>query len=388
MLERRAYGELAVKHHRALRGSGGELRHEECFTRDGFEGPYTILYHLHPPHALRPLETPALAVGAGVSAPQAPDLRRRHFVSAHKAYAGTFASASTPLLYNADVTIAVAKPIQSDDVYNVNADGDLLLFIREGHGVLRTPLGELAYGPLDYVFIPKGLVHRFELTAREQHDYLTIECKRGLDLPKQFRNPVGQLRMDAPYTHRDFRAPRFHGPEDEGLRTIMIKRGDRLFSFATEHSPLDVVGWDGSVYPWAFPILAFQPRVSSVHLPPTWHGTFAAGGAFICSFVPRPLDFGPDAIPCPYPHSSVDVDEVLYYVSGSFGSRTGVAAGSLTLHPRGIPHGPQPGRYEASIGKKDTDELAVMVDCRAPLAVADAARELEDLGYEASFRAS
>ena len=291
------------------------------------------------------------------------------------------------LLCNADVTLGIVKPLHSDAAYCVNADGDELLFIREGHGVLRTQLGDLRYGPLDYLFVPRGLLYRFELASGASHDYLSIECKRGLDLPKQFRNPAGQLRMDAPYCHRDFRRPQFQGPQDEGIRTVVIKRDDRQYQFTSAHSPLDVVGWDGTVYPWVFPILAFQPRVSSVHLPPTWHSTFAAGGAHICSFVPRPLDFGPDAIPCPYPHSSVDVDEVLYYVSGVFTSRTGVGPGSLTLHPRGIPHGPQPGRYEASIGAKHTEELAVMVDCRAPLAVTTAAADLEDASYEASFRA-
>jgi homogentisate 1,2-dioxygenase len=386
MLERRAQGELPAKHHRALRAKAGELRHEECLTRDGFEGPYTILYHQHPPHALRPLETAPIAVGPLAGALPLHDLRRRHFVSARKEYAGSVASSRSALLYNADVTLSIAKPLLSERVYSVNADGDELWFIRTGRGVLRTPLGDLSYGPLDYLFIPKGLLHRFELSAGESHDYLSIECKHGLDLPKQFRNPAGQLRMDAPYCHRDFRAPQFGGPQDEGIRTIAIKRADRLYHFATPHSPLDVVGWDGTVYPWVFPILAFQPRVSSVHLPPTWHGTFAADGAFICSFVPRPLDFGPDAIPCPYPHSSVDVDEVLYYVSGTFTSRTGVGPGSLTLHPRGIPHGPQPGRYEASIGAERTEELAVMLDCRAPLCVAAAADALEDAGYDASFR--
>jgi homogentisate 1,2-dioxygenase len=385
MLERRAQGELPAKHHRALRGPAGELRHEECFTRDGFEGPYTILYHQHPSHALRPLVGESSAVLASSEGAPRHDLRRRHFISARKLQAGSVASSRTALLQNQDVALAISKPSESDSVYSANADGDELFFIREGHGTLRSVLGDLSYGPLDYVFIPKGLVHRFELSLGESHDYLRIECKRGLDLPKQFRNAAGQLRMDAPYCHRDFRVPLFRGPLDEGLRTVVIKRDDHQYHYASAHSPLDVVGWDGTVYPWAFPILSFQPRVSSVHLPPTWHGTFAAGGAFVCSFVPRPLDFGPDAIPCPYPHSSVDVDEVLYYVSGTFTSRTGVGPGSLTLHPRGIPHGPQPGRYEASIGAKHTEELAVMVDCRAPLSVSAAAGALEDDGYEASF---
>ncbi|HVZ34952.1 MAG TPA: homogentisate 1,2-dioxygenase [Polyangiaceae bacterium] len=342
---------------------------------------------MHRPHALRALEAAPVDLRPDRGGAPRHDLQRRHFLSARKKHAGSVGSARTPLLYNADVTLSIVKPLHSDAVYHLNADGDELLFIREGNGTLRTPLGDLAYGPLDYVFIPKGLVHRFELTSTS-HDYLGIECKHGVDLPEKFRNSSGQLRMDAPYCHRDFRRPEFRGAQDENIRVITIKRDDRHYAFASEHSPLDVVGWDGTVYPWAFPILAFQPRVSSVHLPPTWHTTFTAGGAYICSFVPRPLDFGPDAIPCPYPHSSVDVDEVLYYVSGAFTSRTGVGAGSLTLHPRGIPHGPQPGRYEESIVMSRTEELAVMIDCRAPLMVAPAACDLEDAEYDASFRGS
>src|SRR5262249_13121413 len=148
--------------------------------------------------------------------------------------------------------------------------------------------------------------------------------------------------------------------------------------FALDSSPLDVVGWDGTLYPWAFPILAFQPRAGLTHLPPTWHGTFATKGALICSFVPRVVDFHPEAIPCPYPHSSVDVDEVLFYPPGTFPSRRGVGPGSISLHPAGIPHGPHPGAYEASIGTTRTDELAVMLDCYARLHPTEAADAIED----------
>jgi homogentisate 1,2-dioxygenase len=213
---------------------------------------------------------------------------------------------------------------------------------------------------------------------------LRIEC-RDLHIPKQFRNALGQLRMDAPYSHRDFKRPEFQGARDEGIRELTITRYGAEHLFSIEHSPLDCVGFDGTVYPWAFPILAFQPRVSSVHLPPTWHGTFASDGALICSFVPRPVDFHKDAIPCPYPHSSVDVDEVLYYVSGVFASHTNVEPASITLHPAGIPHGPQPGLYEASRGQTRTDATAVMLDCYDSLQVSSEALILEDPGYERSF---
>jgi homogentisate 1,2-dioxygenase len=375
-----AAGELAEKHHVALRGPGGALRYEQCLTRGGFEGAYTIAYHLAPPQTLehvRSVQGPASAQHEHVA------LRRRHFrahrglVAPHPA-SGLHAS----WLHSTELSVAVIERATDDTTYVVNADADELWFIAEGRGAVHSAFGELSFGPHDYVCIPKGVVHRVCVAQRVMG--LAIQCD-DLHVPSQFRNALGQLRMDAPYSHRDFRRPAFQGPCDEGLRELRVqRRGDAHF-FRLQHSPLDAVGWDGTVYPWAFPMSAFQPRVGSVHLPPTWHGTFAAKGALICSFVPRPLDFHPNAIPCPYPHASVDVDEVIYYVSGALTSRSGIEVGSLTLHPRGIPHGPQPGRYEASIGQTHTEEIAVMLDCYAPLHVGAAAEAVEDADYESSF---
>jgi homogentisate 1,2-dioxygenase len=228
-------------------------------------------------------------------------------------------------------------------------------------------------------------LHRFIPNDSPQY-WLSIECLGGVAIPRQFRNEAGQLRMDAPYTHRDFRRPTFQGPRDEGLRDLVAKRGGAFHGFRYPHAPLDVVGWDGTVYPWAFPILAFQARVGLIHLPPIVHGTFAARGALICSFVPRPLDFHPDAIPCPYPHASVSCDEIIFYCRGNFTSRRGVGPGSISHHPAGLLHGPHPGAYEESIGARATDELAVMLDTYAPLRATEAAYSVEDGAYQDSFR--
>ncbi len=300
---------MPAKPHTALRDDTGHLRYEECLTRDGFDGPYTILYHQHRPHTQEvvPVEhgwrLPAPALGAG-GAPVSPPLVRRHYRSQDigRRGGGPPVDARVPLLFNPDVTISVMFPELADPVYFSNGDGDDLYFIFAGGGTLRTPLGDLAFQASDYVFVPRGLPHRFLLEPGPQY-WLSIECAAGFGLPRQWRNEVGQLRMDAPYSHRDFRRPDFRGPFDEGLRDLLVKRHGAFHGFRYQYSPLDVVGWDGTVYPWAFPILRFQPRVGQVHLPPTVHGTFAARGALICSFVPRPLDFHPDAIPCPYPHS-------------------------------------------------------------------------------------
>jgi homogentisate 1,2-dioxygenase len=383
MPERLAFGELPRKHHLALRNTAGQLYYEECLTRRGFDGPFTIVYHEHRPQALRAISPPALEMlGTARSEDAVGGSARRHFrtlsLDAEQPREGA-------LLHNGDLVLGCFRPTASDASYRINAGADQLGFVLEGRGILRSALGDLAFGPGDYVFVPKGLLHRYVLEPSASLHVLTLEFPGGVGIPSRFRNPAGQLRMDAPYCHRDFERPRFRGPLDEGLREVVVKRGPERQRFAYAHNPLDVVGWDGSLYPWAFPILNFQPRVSSVHLPPTWHGTFEAPGALICSFVPRPLDFHPEAVPCPYAHTSADVDEVLFYVAGDFASRTGVDRGSLTLHPGGIPHGPHPGRYEGSIGASRTEEVAVMLDCSARLHATPLARSIEDGSYDESF---
>jgi homogentisate 1,2-dioxygenase len=384
MLERMIAGEVPRKHHTALRSSGGQLRYEECLTRAGFEGPYTILYHERRPHEQR-----IAPVAHGWRLPESASARplaRRHYnAGAVSRAAASAVDARLPLLFNEDVVIGVLRPSAEDACYVSDGDSDTLFFVLEGSGVLRSVLGDLRFGELDYVCVPRGIIYRMLPDAGVPQFWLSLELSGGLKLPQQFRNEVGQLKMDAPYCHRDFRRVEFTGPRDEGIRHLLVKKNGAFFGFEYTASPLDVIGWDGAVYPWALPILAFQPRVAAVHLPPTWHGTFAGRGSLICSFVPRPLDFHPDAIPCPYPHSSVDIDEVIFYARGNFTSRKGVGRGSISHHPAGIPHGPHPGAYESSPGSAYTDELAVMLDCQRPLVATPVALEIEDPGYHDSF---
>lgn len=384
MLDRMAVGELPRKHHIQLRGADGALRHEECLTREGFDGPYTIGYHAHRPQAQALVPTHH-GWRAPTATPPMPLAKRHLLTNALAPGGGSPLDARVPLAFNADVVFGVVKPDRDDPVYFVNGDGDDLFFIFRGGGTLRTVFGDVRFSQDDYVFVPKGVAHRFLLDEGVEQHWVSVECLGGMHLPKQWRNATGQLRMDAPYCHRDFRRPVFEGPRDEGIRDVVVKRRNAFHGQQTAHSPLDLVGWDGTVYPWAFAILDFQPRVSSVHLPPTWHGTFATRGALICSFVPRLVDFHPEAIPCPYPHSSVDCDEILFYCRGNFTSRRGVGPGSVSLHPMGIPHGPHPGAYEASIGTRETSELAVMLDTFLPLDLTSEAGAIEDPRYHASF---
>jgi homogentisate 1,2-dioxygenase len=382
MLDRMAVGRMPDKPHTALRDATGELLYEHCITRDAFDGPYTIAYREGRPQAQRPIASPVTPLPLEVT--MRGRLHRRHFRAFGLAFPeGASVASTVPLLMNRDVIVSVAAPTEPDPYYVSHADGDVLYFVLEGSGTLRSELGDLPFEPLDYVFVPKGLIHRFVFTGPQR--WLGIECARKLGLLKKHRNRLGQLRMDAPYSHRDFRRPSFVGPVDEGLRELVVLRRAGAQGFRYERSPLDVVGWDGTVYPWAFPIERFSPRVGEVHLPPDVHGTFEARHVLISSFVPRPLDFHPDAVPCPYPHSSVDCDEVIFYASGDFTSRTGVGVGSVSLHPAGIAHGPHPGAYEASPGKERTEEVAVMLDLFRPVRPTAYSDAVEDEGYHLGF---
>ncbi len=388
MLDRMVAGDVPAKHHIAHRGEDGALRYEHCITRDGFDGPYTIVYHQHRPHLQRsgtPTERGWSAPARAAEAAERP-LEKRHYRSQDlNPRGGAPIDARVPLLFNDDVVLSIAHPDAADPVYLMNGDGDELVYIHRGKGLLRSVLGDVPFQSEDYLFIPKGVGYRLIPEPGEEQYWLSMECLGGCGLPSQWRNPVGQLRMDAPFCHRDFVRPRFEGPRDEGIREVVVKRKGAFTAYAMEHSMLDAVGWDGSVYPFVFPIRKFQARAGLVHLPPTWHGTFAARGALICSFVPRVVDFHDEAIPCPYPHASVDCDEFLFYAHGEFTSRRGVGPGSISYHPAGLSHGPHPGAYEASIGTTRADELAVMIDTFRPLEPTEQALAVEDPGYHESF---
>ncbi|HTQ07682.1 MAG TPA: homogentisate 1,2-dioxygenase [Polyangiaceae bacterium] len=383
MLERRALGHVPKKPHLRERVDGAPI-YEECLTRAGFEGAFSMLYHQHRPHEAEPVPLEEGPRPVELAPPRA--LLRRHYRCLELPHGATSATARTPLLVNHDVTVGFLRPLAADAHYFSNADGDELFFVEEGAGVLRSVFGDLAFERGDYVCVPKGVLHRFLPAPGLSQAWLWLEFAGPLGLPAAYRNRVGQLRMDAPYSHRDFRAPLTVAPLDEGLRDHVVKRRGVWHRYRSEHSPLDVIGWDGAVYPFVLPITSFSPRVGQIHLPPPVHATFEAPGALVCSFVPRPLDFHPEANPIPYPHSSVDVDEVLFYANAAFSSRRGVGAGSLSHHPSGITHGPHPGAYENPHPDRWTDELAVMLDCALPLDATKAALPLEDPAYHASFR--
>lgn len=374
-------GTLPTKRHIQFRRPDGGLYAEELFSTKGFESVYSLLYHLRPPTAtldVREWRRPAVALRAN------DPLRNRHFKTRTLPEGGDAIESRVPVLGNADILISVAAFADAMAYFYRNVGGDELLFVHRGSGTMSTPFGDLDYRPGDYLVVPSGTTYR--ILPAEPTRMLVHESVGMVKTPRRYRNEFGQLEEHAPYYERDFRAPVMGEPIDAtGEYEVRVTNAGRNAIYTVQNHPCDVVGWDGYCYPYAFNLDDFMPITGKLHQPPPAHATFEAPGAAFCAFVPRLFDYHPQAVPVPYNHSSVDCDEVLYYVSGNFMSRRGVEEGSITLHAAGAPHGPQPGAVEASLGKTSTDEVAVMVDTFRPLLVADRVLPCEDADYYRSW---
>ncbi len=383
----RQLGSLPRKRHIAHRqepGYRGEgIYYEEVVTTAGFGRAYSMCYHLRPPTRVRKVEPAGEMMLETVSQPA---LRHHHLKTGHLRPAGDPIRGRVPLLANEDVLLARCRPALPQGELYRNASADEVLFVHQGSGTLQTMFGRLPFRPYDYVVIPRCTTYRLEFAAGAQPDLLVIESTGNIVIPARYLNPDGQLRLGAPYAERDLHGPReLETIDREQDTTLLIKDDRRLTRYTLAHHPFDVVGWDGLVYPFTFNADDFEPITGTVHLPPPVQQTFDAPGFVVCTFAPRMLDTHPEAIKVPYAHSNVQADEVLYYVRGRFGSRRGVEEASLTLHPRGIPHGPHPGTIVASRNVTRTDELAVMVDTVRPLALTRQALELDDATYPYSW---
>jgi homogentisate 1,2-dioxygenase len=375
-------GEVPRKRHVALRKGDGGIHYEELVGNKGFTGPSSLLYHLRLPTVVKSVKT---LRGLAWAAEPERVVRHRHFRTAGLATGPSPVLDRIPLLFNSDVALSLVRPEKEDAFFYRNGQGDEIVFAVEGEGVLESSFGEVPYRAGDYVVIPRGVLHRWRL-AKGPFRFLVIESAGYACTPKRYRNEHGQLTEMAPFSERDIRRPeRLETHDEVGDFPVVVKSGNRLVETMMAHHPFDLVGWDGYYYPWAISIHDFEPRVGRVHLPPPVHQTFEGDGFVVCSFCPRPYDFEPDAVPAPYSHQNVMSDEVLFYASSEFMSRKGIEYGSITLHPDGLPHGPQPGKTEESIGAKGTNELAVMVDTFRPLLVSRDVLAVEDEGYALSW---
>ncbi|MGZ4164935.1 MAG: homogentisate 1,2-dioxygenase [Tumebacillaceae bacterium] len=374
-------GEIPPKRHTQFRKEDGTLYREELMGTKGFSGISSLVYHSNPPTQVTRVEK-VREIRLEAEAQDA--LKHRHFLSAKLEQGGDPIDGRQVLMFNDDVSMAVCTPTESMNYFYRNGECDEVLFVHEGTGKLETIFGVLSYRKGDYLVIPMGTTYRVVMDAPSK--FLVIESTSAVETPKRYRNEHGQLLEHSPFCERDIRTPEYLETHTEtGEFEVRVKARGMINAYFFNFHPLDVVGWDGYLYPYAFNIEDFEPITGRLHQPPPVHQTFQGHNFVICSFVPRLFDYHPLAIPAPYFHSNIESDEVLYYVDGNFMSRKGIEEGSITLHPMGIPHGPHPGTIEKSIGAKETFELAVMLDTFRPLKIAKIAHAVEDPNYMASW---
>lgn len=375
-------GDIPHKRHTQFRKPDGTLYREEVMGLEGFHGIQSILYHhFLPPRIVRsellgPAKPEYVDFGA---------LKHRAFTTADVPAGGDAVSARRVILGNNDVTLGISRPTQSMTDFYRNAQAYEVWFVHEGHGTLKTQFGKLAFESGDYIIIPYGTTWQMTLDDAEAR-FFVIESPSQIRPPKRYRNEFGQLLEHSPYCERDFRLPTdLETHTERGEFNVRVKVRDTISLHVLDHHPHDVVGWDGYLYPWIFNVRDFEPITGRIHQPPPVHQTFEGWNFVVCSFVPRLFDYHPEGIPAPYNHSNVNSDEVIYYCDGNFMSRKGIDKYDITMHPSGLPHGPQPGATEASIGAEKTEELAVMVDTFHPLHIAVDALEMEKPDYQASW---
>jgi homogentisate 1,2-dioxygenase len=376
-------GKIPSKRHTQFEKPNGELYYEQLFGTIGFDGMSSLMYHVHRPTMVKEIlsETdvsPKIAVEKGIKA----RLLKGFEVPSKEDYL----ESRTRLLINSDVHISLAAPRQSlTSYFYKNADADELLFIHQGSGKLRTQLGNIPFEYGDYLIIPRGMIYQIEFDT-EDNRLLIAESFHPIYTPKRYRNWFGQLLEHSPFCERDYKLPEELETHDEkGDFVMKIKKQGKIYEMLYPTHPFDVIGWDGYNFPYGFSIHNFEPITGRIHQPPPVHQTFETTSFVVCSFCPRLYDYHPRAIPAPYNHSNIDSDEVIYYVDGDFMSRNNIEQGHITLHPGGIPHGPAPGAYERSIGKKETIELAVMIDTFRPLMVTEEALKIDDGKYYKSW---
>ena len=373
-------GQVPEKRHIQFRNKNNDLYWEELISREGFSSIYSNIYHKNPPTAIEKIGECSeinLSLRNKIHKPY-------HIRTANINNNGDAIFSRIPLFYNQDITVYKSNVTESMVNLYKNAYADEVLFIQNGNGVLSSNFGSLNISKGDYVVIPRGVI--WEIRIKTKMKILTIESGAPIETPAKYRNKFGQLLEHSPFSERDIKTPNFEKPIDKNSIKINVKYGSKIQSYFYQNHPFDLVGWDGYYFPWVFNINDFMPITGKIHQPPPVHQTFQSNGFVICSFVPRLFDYHEKSIPAPYAHSNVDSEELIFYVEGNFMSRKGIDSESITYHPMGLTHGPQPGKIEESLNVKETTELAVMIDTFKPLNMTNNTKEIEDKNYPYSWK--
>jgi homogentisate 1,2-dioxygenase len=386
----RSVGAVPPKRHTQFRNPDGGLYREELMGEEGFSSDSALLYHRGIPSAIVDATGWELAdLSTVANHPLRPrHLRLPDLFPGEEWKRHDVVTGRRLVLGNADVRLSYVVAGEPSPLYR-NGIGDECVYLEAGTARVETVFGALSAGPGDYLVIPRATTHRWVPTGGEPVRAYAIEANSHIGAPRRYLSHRGQFLEHAPYCERDLRGPAEPLLADGRDVPVYVKHrgpgpGGVAGSVLTypEH-PFDVVGWDGCLYPYAFNVRDFEPITGRVHQPPPVHQVFEGTNFVVCNFVPRKVDYHPGAIPVPYYHSNVDSDEVMFYVGGDYEARkgSGIGIGSVSLHPGGHPHGPQPGAAEASIGAEFFDELAVMVDTFRPLELGEGGTACEDPRY-------
>ena len=384
----RQLGTIPPKRHTQHRAANGDLYYEELMGEEGFSSDSSLLYHRTIPSAV--VDATVWELPDQTTTPNHP-LKPRH-LKLHDLFPGDVplttdvVTGRRLILGNGDVRISYVVAQKDSPLYR-NSIGDEIVYIESGEALVETVFGPINARKGDYVLIPRATTHRWLPKGTEPLRAYAIEANSHIVPPKRYLSRFGQLLEHAPFCERDL-----HGPgelmhaEGTDIEVLVKHRGSRGIvgtRYVYADHPFDVVGWDGCLYPFTFNISDFEPITGRVHQPPPAHQSFEGHNFVICNFVPRKVDYHPDAIPVPYYHSNVDSDEIMFYCGGDYEARkgSGIEQGSISIHPGGHAHGPQPGAIERSIGVDYFDELAVMVDTFVPLELGEGALACEDPGY-------
>ncbi len=372
-------GRIPTKRHIQFSNEKNNLYWEELISRDGFSGIYSNVYHINPPTSLKAIGKfkKSNLISANISH------RHRHILTSKLKSTGDCISSRIPLFFNKNIIISKAHAINSMDFLYRNGFYDEVIFIQSGEGNLQTNFGTLKLIAGDFAVIPRGVI--WQIDIKKEMKLLIIESASAVETPNRYRNKLGQLLEHSPYCERDIKTPKLTSPIGNNSIDIQVKLMDGIQTYTYHNHPFDIIGWDGYFFPYSLNINDFMPITGKIHQPPPVHQTFQTKDFVICSFVPRLFDYHPESIPAPYAHSNVDSDEIIFYVDGEFMSRKGIESESMTYHPMGLPHGPQPGKIEESIGVKETNELAVMIDTFQPLNITNFSLDIDDGEYPYSW---
>ena len=373
-------GQIPNKRHIQFKDASGNLYWEELVSREGFSHMYSNIYHVNPPTAITKIGTPIKNKIQLVSKIH----KHYHLKTKSMNSQGDAISSRVPLFLNEDIKVSKCHIDTSMKNLFKNAYADEILFINSGEGILRSNFGCLNLSFGDYVVIPRGIIWQLEITNPMK--VLIIESVSPVETPERYRNKFGQLLEHSPFSERDIVTPKFNNPKENSSAIVNVKYDSIIQSYQYQYHPFDLIGWDGYYYPWAFNIKDFMPITGKIHQPPPVHQTFQSKGFVVCSFVPRLFDYHEKSIPAPYAHSNVDSEELIFYVEGNFMSRKGIEPESVTYHPMGLTHGPQPGKIEESLNLKETSEFAVMIDTFSPLKMTEATQEIDDKDYIFSWK--